>query len=80
MKLGKRERAARRELMRWREQCRQRHEAVTNPPIDQAACTGRTRLCTDSLTPSANARPRLPAGWNSTEARRSSHLLGKVYS
>jgi hypothetical protein len=75
MKLGKRERALRRELMRYREQCRERAAAVFGPGL----CSGPTRLCTDSLSPSASARPRLPAGWNSTSARVSSHTLGKVY-
>lgn len=75
MKLGKRERALRRELMRWKEQCRERASNV----FGVGKCSGSTRLCTDSLTPSQSARPRLPAGWTSSEARVSSHKLGKIY-
>jgi hypothetical protein len=75
MKLGKRERALRRERMRYAQQCRERANSVFGP----GNCSGKTRLCTDNLSPSASARPRVPAGWNSTSARVRSHRLGTVY-
>jgi hypothetical protein len=80
MKLGKRERQARREAMRAAEARRARIARAENPGIDAAACNGRVGSCVADLWPSAAARPRVPAGWNSHEARRSSHLLGKVYA
>jgi hypothetical protein len=78
VKLGKLQRQRRRERMRWYEDCRDRVSEVANPDVNAAACSGKTRLCTDNLVPFN--RSRVPAGWNSHVARVSSHKLGKVYS
>jgi hypothetical protein len=80
MKLGKRERALRRELMRYKEQCRNRHLAVVHPGMN-AAASGNVASSLKDFSPSQSARPRLPAGWNSSKARSiAARELGKTYS
>jgi len=80
MKLGKRERQARRELMRASEAIRARIARAENPGIDAAACSGRVSSPLAALWPSQSAKPRVPAGWTTEQARKAAHLGGKVYA
>lgn len=69
MKLGKRERALRKERNRYAQQCRERHDAVMHPDMDEAACMGKVGSKLARFWPSEHAKPRVPAGWTATKAR-----------
>lgn len=81
MKLGKRERALRKERMRWLEQCRLRHARVMNPGMDEAASSVSNPLDShlgDFRVPNSR-HPRVGAGWNSSSARSSAQGSARVY-
>jgi hypothetical protein len=80
MKLGKRERLARKEQMRWLEQCRNRHDAVMHPGTDEAACSPGVDSFLSRFTPSQKAKPRVPGGWTGSKARSFAQKGGLVIS
>lgn len=80
MKLGKRERALRKERNRYADQCRARHEAVMYPEMDEAACMGKVGSKLGRFYPSEHAKPRISAGWTSTVARSTAQGKAKIYS
>lgn len=79
MKLGKRERALRRELMRYKEQARNRHIAVVCPSVNMAA-SGNVTSNMGELFPSQQARPRVQSVWTASKARSMGQQGAKVYS
>lgn len=84
MKLGKRERLARREQMRWRQICRNRHQAVMRPAADSAACSnahiGKSTASCSRLTVPESRKPRVDPVWSVNKARSFAQRGSKVYS
>lgn len=78
MKLGKRERALRRELMRYKDQARNRHHAVVNPSANMAA-SGNVTSNMGELFPAQSLKPRVQSGWSASKARSMGQRGAKIY-